>query len=66
MKFNVSGPPPDAELPQKPFGLVDISQQEKNVSLLVLEELKDKGSEQKNLLKRYSSLIGLTKVSLKP
>ena len=27
----VAGPPPDAELPQKPFGLVDISQQELNV-----------------------------------
>ena len=31
-KLNVTGPPPDVELPQKPFGLVDISQQEKNVS----------------------------------
>ena len=33
MKYDiVAGPPPDAELPQKPFGLVDISQQELNVS----------------------------------
>lgn len=33
-KLNVTGPPPDVELPQKPFGLVDISQQEKNVSII--------------------------------
>ena len=30
-RLHTAGPPPDAELPQKPFGLVDISQQEKNV-----------------------------------
>ena len=35
--LNISGPPPDVELPQKPFGLVDISQQEKNVSFFKLE-----------------------------
>jgi len=30
-RLHSAGPPPDAELPQKPFGLVDISQQELNV-----------------------------------
>ena len=34
--LHISGPPPDVELPQKPFGLVDISQQEKNVSFFKL------------------------------
>ena len=31
-RLHSAGPAPDVELPQKPFGLVDISQQEKNVS----------------------------------
>ena len=31
-RLHYAGPATDVELPQKPFGLVDISQQEKNVS----------------------------------